>query len=444
MDWGKWPDIVAIALLACAFASVARQSRVRSSNHWLTGWLLIMLHFAALLFEPAPGIWGNFALLIGLGSLAAAGIVFMWAVIPYHEERSSRWMLAVLLSANFLMITGLVYPRLNWLIKPVALLYALGPLGVTLGRIRQFHHPLRWLTVILNSSLAVFLLVGPYRHLASDDSAMNAILFTIYFSTALHFWYACRSTTAGTFITVSGFFGWASVFMISPLLESWFPHAHVESEVWNLPKYVVAVGMILLQLENQIEYNKHLALHDDLTGLPNRRLFHDRLTSALERARRSKTQAALLVLDLDHFKNVNDSLGHHVGDLLLRYVAGIFTARIRRSDTVARTGGDEFSVILEEPTNDSVAAQVAHALLEKLKEPIQLEGRVVRVGASVGVAIFPDDALDMQGLCVVADLRMYDNKRAGRSAADLIQPVNPLAQTQSPISTEKRGMKLRG
>jgi len=201
------------------------------------------------------------------------------------------------------------------------------------------------------------------------------------------------------------------VFLVSPLKDAYFPAIQIESEVWNLPKYVVALGMILLLLEEQIEHNKHLALHDVLTGLPNRRLFQDRLAVALERARRTGTKAALLVLDLDRFKQVNDTLGHHVGDLLLQSVARILNGRIRRSDTVARTGGDEFSVILEGPTNATEALHVGRSLQELLKEPMELENRAVRTGASFGVAIFPDDAADLEALCIAADQRMYENKR---------------------------------
>jgi diguanylate cyclase (GGDEF)-like protein len=194
-------------------------------------------------------------------------------------------------------------------------------------------------------------------------------------------------------------------------MDRFFPQTHVEGEVWNLPKYVVAVGMILLLLEEQIGHNEHLALHDMLTGLPNRRLFQDRLASAVERARRTGTQAALLVLDLDRFKQVNDTLGHHMGDLLLQQVASVFSSRVRRSDTVARTGGDEFSVILEGPTTREEALHVGRSLQELVRQPIQLEHRSVRVGASLGIAIFPDDAPTLEALCIMADQRMYDNKR---------------------------------
>jgi diguanylate cyclase (GGDEF)-like protein len=198
---------------------------------------------------------------------------------------------------------------------------------------------------------------------------------------------------------------------MAPSLSAWYPQVHLESEVWSLPQYLVAIGMILVLLEDQIAHNKHLALHDALTGLPNRRLFQDRLSSALERARRTGAQTALLMVDLDEFKQVNDTLGHHVGDLLLQEVAKLFSGRVRQSDTVARTGGDEFAVILETPTSHLQANHVGRSLLKLLEEPITLEGNAVHVGASLGVAVFPQDAQDMEALCIAADLRMYDDKQ---------------------------------
>jgi diguanylate cyclase (GGDEF)-like protein len=212
-----------------------------------------------------------------------------------------------------------------------------------------------------------------------------------------------------------------------------WPAIQVESEVWNLPKYVVAVGMILLLLEDQIEHNRHLALHDYLTGLPNRRLFEDRLSGALERARRAEATAALLVIDLDRFKHVNDTLGHPVGDLLLKRVAQLFSGRVRRTDTVARTGGDEFSVILEEPTSRENAIQVGRSLMHILQEPLQLGKHTVQVGASIGMAIFPDDGADMESLCVAADARMYDEKTLRAKAVDA-NPANRIVQPVKPAS----------
>ncbi len=219
------------------------------------------------------------------------------------------------------------------------------------------------------------------------------------------------------------------------------PTAVIDGEVWNLPKYVVAVGMILLLLEDQIEHNRYLALHDELTGLPNRRLFLDRLGLSLERARRMESKAALLVIDLNHFKQVNDTLGHHAGDLLLKEVSSIFSSRVRRSDTVARTGGDEFSLILEEPTNRSNAKLVAKSLMQMLEEPLQVGEHTVKVGASIGVALFPDDAKDIESLCIAADLRMYDDKYESRENRGERLPVRsePVPEFRS---KENEGFKM--
>jgi diguanylate cyclase (GGDEF)-like protein len=154
-----------------------------------------------------------------------------------------------------------------------------------------------------------------------------------------------------------------------------------------------------------------------------------------------ESKAALLVIDLNHFKQVNDTLGHHAGDLLLKRVSEIFQSRVRRSDTVARTGGDEFSLILEEPTNRSNAKRVAKSLMEMLDQPLQVDDHTLRVGASIGVAVFPDDATDIEALCIAADLRMYDDKNVSRESGTERIPVRsePLPEFRS---KENEGFKM--
>jgi diguanylate cyclase (GGDEF)-like protein len=438
VDWSKLPDIVAVGLLASAFASVARRNHTRVSNIWLTGWLLIVLHFVALVLAPLPGFWGTLGVLFALSSLTWAGVLFMWASVPYREETSTRWMLWALIVSNTLYVCVLDDGGPPWLLKFAATLLGVAPLLVALKAVHRFRHPLRWLTVILYLALGTFLLAVQQRPGNGPELALNAVLFTVYFDCCLHVWYMYRRATAGAFITVCGFFVWSCVFAFSPVKDAFFPSLAIENEVWNLPKYLVASGMILLLLEEQIEFNKHLALHDVLTGLPNRRLFQDRLASALERARRSGTRAALLVLDLDQFKEVNDTFGHHVGDVLLQSVANIFSARVRRSDTVARTGGDEFSVILEGPTNAAEAQHVGRSLQELLKEPILLENRSVRTGVSFGVAIFPDDSDDLESLCIAADQRMYQNKHANEVSGQLPPKGMPPASLSAKPGGEGR------
>jgi diguanylate cyclase (GGDEF)-like protein len=424
VDWSKLPDVGAVALLTSAFAAVARRGETPVSSIWLTGWIMIVIHFAALFFRPVPDPIGSLAGFIGLTALAWGGLLFMLSTVPYRNQRSSRWILVSLLISYTLYIAVLCYlPNSAWALIPSALLFAVAPLTIALVSLKQVNHPLRWIIVCLQVALACFLLTFQQHPGNGTDLAFNAVMFTVYFGCCLHFWHAHRRLTAGAFITIAGFLCWSGVFVVASFMQAFLPSFHIESEVWNLPKYVVAIGMILLVLEEQIEHNKHLALHDELTGLPNRRLFQNRLDHALDRASRNGSQAALLLVDLDHFKQVNDTVGHHIGDLVLQRASRVFQTRVRRSDTVARTGGDEFSIILEGPTNRQDAELVARSLIQLLKQPFDLEGHSVRIGASVGIAVFPEDASSSTALRIAADLRMYDRKFQSRTETPFAPPV---------------------
>jgi diguanylate cyclase (GGDEF)-like protein len=214
---------------------------------------------------------------------------------------------------------------------------------------------------------------------------------------------------------VFGFAAWAAVFPISMAFAVYYPSVQIESEIWNIPKYLVAVGMILTLLEDQIERSRYLAYHDDLTGLPNRRLLEDRLDQALAVAKRQSSKVAVLLLDLDHFKEVNDSFGHRIGDMTLRAVVGQLSDRIRASDTLARSGGDEFTVV-SVVADASGAAALVGALTSALSDPVSVDGFYVRTGLSIGLALYPDDGSDPDQLHAAADKAMYVAKRAARGS----------------------------
>jgi diguanylate cyclase (GGDEF)-like protein/PAS domain S-box-containing protein len=162
------------------------------------------------------------------------------------------------------------------------------------------------------------------------------------------------------------------------------------------------------------EQIKHLAYHDALTGLPNRLLFKDRLTVALSHAQRDKTRLAVLFLDLDRFKVINDSLGHNIGDQLLQSVANRIQNGLRDSDTVARLGGDEFTLLLPHLARSEDAAPIAQKLLESLRAPFLLEGREFLITTSIGISLYPEDGTDAETLIKNADTAMYQAKEQGR------------------------------
>lgn len=163
----------------------------------------------------------------------------------------------------------------------------------------------------------------------------------------------------------------------------------------------------------------HLAYHDPLTSLPNRLLLRDRLTQALHAAERSGHRVGVLVLDLDHFKEINDGLGHAAGDALLQQVALRLTASVRQSDTVSRVGGDEFVIVLSDLRQDDDALHVTRKILEAMKRPFDLGTGSAVVTPSIGVSFYPTDATTMEALLENADGAMYQSKIEGRNRARL-------------------------
>ena len=182
------------------------------------------------------------------------------------------------------------------------------------------------------------------------------------------------------------------------------------------PAHVTALRDITRRRNTEAVVRRQ-AWYDALTGLPNRILFLDRLEHALSQARRSGRRLAVLFLDLDRFKLVNDSLGHAAGDQLLQQVAGRLQALLRKSDTVARLGGDEFTVLLEDAALEADAMAVCRKLVSVRSEPFSILGQEVHIGTSVGAAFFPDHASDGERLIKLADMAMYRAKDGGRGQA---------------------------
>jgi diguanylate cyclase (GGDEF)-like protein len=172
---------------------------------------------------------------------------------------------------------------------------------------------------------------------------------------------------------------------------------------------------ILQQRKRADDRVHHIAFHDDLTSLPNRLMLNQRLDEALSRHRRAGSPLAILFMDLDRFKVINDSLGHEVGDVLLREVADRLRAQSREGDTIARMGGDEFIVLIENPENLMDISACARRLIEQLSAPYLLGKKGCHVTLSIGISVFPSDGTDSQALLKAADVAMYRAKELGRN-----------------------------
>ena len=188
------------------------------------------------------------------------------------------------------------------------------------------------------------------------------------------------------------------------------------------PPCFVAIVQDITERKRTEDHIRRQASFDALTGLPNRTVFFDHMTLAIAGATRNNTIFAVLFLDLDRFKDVNDSLGHMVGDELLKMVGKRLKSSIRSIDTVARFGGDEFTIILSEISRDHDAAVISEKILERLSTPFAIENQELYVGASIGITVFPDDAKDEITLLRNADMAMYKAKEEGRNTYRFFSP----------------------
>ena len=195
-------------------------------------------------------------------------------------------------------------------------------------------------------------------------------------------------------------------------------------------------------VEEQIE---HQAYHDALTGLPNRRLFRDRLTIALAHARRTDAPLAVMFLDLDRFKDVNDTLGHSLGDELLKAVALRLKTALREEDSIARMGGDEFTILLASLKTPEDAAKIAQKILDVVAQPVRIEGTELFVTTSIGIALYPGDGDTAEALLKNADHAMYRAKEAGRNLVHMYtQSMNVVAMERLSLENALRHALERG
>ena len=421
------PEFGAYALLVALACVLIYQRPSYALSYWLSGWVLIVVHAGIFMLMPARPPYD----LLGRGTLALAGQAFILAAF-YQSGRASRGSRTLVLVA----VSG----GLNIAFQVLATAAADGPSG---------HGQSVGLYVLLVlGALVTLWLISEDRSAGASAMRLSVVMIMVAYglqaALLAHYgplmasqWLMCWTylaaaylfvrqtpvTSIGVAFTALSFTLWGLVFPVYTLLAIYQPDiaGHIDPGAWNLPKFLAAASMILVLLEDRIASVTYLATHDELTALPNRRLYERRVTAAIDGGRRSATGFALIVIDLNGFKAVNDTLGHQAGDELLHTVAARLRNVVRHTDTLARTGGDEFTAILHLVDDASDVDHVPGKVAEALREPITLHGQPHPVTASVGVAVYPTDGTTIADLTTVADQRMYDQKTKVRLRAAKIE-----------------------
>ena len=403
MDLHLVLDAVALCILLALLLLLGKRHPESQVHLWLAGLLLILGEALAHILYTVPGPWHRGSHIAALIFYLLAGQTFIYASLRRPPVREWRLSSALFLSATPQIAALVLYGLDIRTERPFLLCAAAGiVLAVACGLLTG--RPLLFATI------KILGWIGFIGAILQPDFRFAAywILFWVYMAAAVIFARRIPHSSTGRFAIVLGFVVWSLCFLTHAWVTehpAWLPFVQ---DVWNLQKFLVAIGMLMVMLEDQVARNRNLALHDDLTGLPNRRLFDDRLAQAILQGTRTGGKTGLFLLDLNGFKNINDSFGHQAGDELLCAISENLTRVLRSSDTLARIGGDEFAIIV---SNLRAPETLTRVITSAICRPVILNGREFAVTASVGLAIAPEDTLDPEALCRLADSRMYAQKQ---------------------------------
>jgi diguanylate cyclase (GGDEF)-like protein len=415
MNYLLLPDLAAMAMLLSILYFLRRRHPREAVDFWLVGLAFIFLEAIVHAAYPAGGPWRRAAHVIALNCFYVAGAIFLWA--SGRDLFPRRSALRYLLVNSVPVVALLIVYGLD--IRDPRRYHAISACGLFLGVTSAFAIARTWKLgqgwPLILVQLCTWIQIWLFASAGSFRDATYFVLFVVYFATAVLFQVSLPRGSLGKVAIVIGFVIWSLVFLFHSWAASHRGYDAIADEIWNLQKFLVTIGMLLVLLEQQVATNEWHAFHDHLTGLPNHRLFEDRLAAAIEQSRENNTRTALLMVDLDGFKLINDSHGHDVGDELLRHISRNLRGAIRTPDTLARVGGDEFIIIATDLPSDQPAEALASAsaarIFEALRKPLSINGNAVNVTGSIGVAIYPDDATDEALLRRLADQRMYEQKR---------------------------------
>jgi len=409
VDLSLIPDIFALAVFIVGFRPLAR--RVGShANLWFLGWGFVLLGHLAQLFTFPPGIAQTIAVWVWVWSLALCGITFLVVSANVPVVRL-EWPLIVAVAIPVLVQACLYAAgvRKHWVSYAALALFFL-PIAEVL-RQKGRSKPL----LLLGGAFAAYAVGMTWAAVRLPDLVACGSIAVLFLGAACFYLLSAQRYTRGVIAAVAGLASWGLMTPLVWTLEHAYPGLQIHRGLTELPQFLVVAGIMLTLLEEHVISTERMAMHDPLTDLPNRRMFEERLIATMEEARLTRTTVACLVIDVDNFKTINDTLGHTAGDQLLRALAVRLSWHMSPRDILARTGGDEFTALLAGVSDEHHLRFIAGAMMSAGSVPIMLDGQAVDVRISIGIALSPDHAEDIDGLRRAADAAMYSAKRRGGS-----------------------------
>ena len=401
-------NMFALATFVGTFWPLARRAGPHA-RIWLLGWAFLLLHTLALLLAGGSPVRYNTFQFLALATTELCGLCFIRGsgnimLRPVALSFMAEMAAPLLLQAALVTFNIHSYP-----------LYLTAALLMLVPAVHMLVRPARRTRSQVEIAIGFVLLTAvsiPFKGFNPARTVDN-VLCILFLGAAYLYFTAATRISRGVIMAV---FGLAAKGLAYPLLAllAWHnPPIYIEGAFVDLPLYCVAYGMILTLLEEHLGRTEQLALADPLTGLPNTRHFEDRFARALAASTIHGNPIACLVIDVDNYKKVNDTLGHPVGDELLKALAVRLAWHIGPRDTLARTGGDEFTAILVGGNDEHHLRFIARAMMSAASVPLAIQGHSVPVNLSIGIAVSTPETPNLTALRKAADDAMYRAKRSG-------------------------------
>jgi diguanylate cyclase (GGDEF)-like protein/PAS domain S-box-containing protein len=541
-------DIMILGLLVFLFGAVSRMRPDERLRCWVAGWLCILARFASQLWHPSTILEHKLQTCISMDAIALAGIFFIVSVIVQTEGRKLGLRVGAFLAISTLLCLNveIIGIRSAW---PLAILVVVrAACAIVMAARARHNRRVVSSTIIATCLIACAWMLHGLTH-GLPEVVIHALLGEIYLVAAIDFWHSGWELSLGLKTVVSGMVVWSAVSPAIFLIRNCWPSSSLDFQIWNIPKFWVAMGMILMVMEEDARsaraltdeyrllfegnphplwifetgtlrflsvnqaaldrhgytrdeflllkltdilasettsqtllelmspgalHNKptrylrkddsvismevtayntifqgklcrfvlaidvtereelqqrlvHQAQHDLLTGLPNRLVFQEQLARSVRHTLEAEEKLAVLALDIHRFKHINDTYGHRIGDECIKRIAGMLRSHVRSMDIVARTGADEFAIVLKGFTSATSAEKVAVGLKQIFEQPLLVQGYKIQVSFNVGLAVCPDDGTDAVALWRGAERALRQAQIAG--AGQIVQLSPELSYT---------------